>query len=102
MVILFALIPSVCTAIFSTFTCDRFGSSDLEENGNIQPNLGMESFLHADYSVRCDDNSPSYAALKRLASFLILLWPVGVPILFGAHAYPALFCIATHGCFCVH
>ena len=102
MVILFALIPSVCTAIFSTFTCDRFGSSDLEENGNIQPNLGVESFLHADYSVRCDDNSPSYAALKRLASFLILLWPVGVPILFGAHACPALFCIATHGCFCVH
>ena len=44
-------------------------------------------YLHADYAVRCTDDahrSEEHDAIKAVAYVLMALWPVGVPLLFGA------------------
>lgn len=67
--ILFALLPITVRAIFSTFSCESFVDGDGD----------LVSFLYADMSVKCSGSD--YDALVALASALIVLWPIGVPLL---------------------
>ena len=76
---LFALVPSVASTIFATFSCDGFGTSDLHGNEGRE---GRVHFLQVDLSVPCY-HSLTYATLVRHAKILIFIWPVGVPLLFG-------------------
>lgn len=70
--ILFALVPSVCARVFSTFSCELFGFDDA---------AGLSlSFLYADNSIECV--GAAYDDLRRLATALVVLWPIGVPALF--------------------
>ena len=55
--------------------CQEFGFDD-------GPPIVTRSFLYADYAVECD--LEEHKSLKRLASGLIVLWPVGWPVLFAA------------------
>lgn len=86
---LFALVPSVCARIFSTFSCEAFVIDD-ETSEEVW-------YLFADSSIEC--YSHEHAELTMVAGWLILLWPIGVPSLFAAllfashrsdHAWPAL------------
>jgi uncharacterized integral membrane protein len=72
--VLFALVPSVSSRIFSAFACDGFAYDDTSG--------ARRYFLHADYSVRCD--GASYQTITSTAAALIVLWPAGVPALFGS------------------
>ena len=73
LVAVFALVPSVSARIFSTFSCIEFRVDD--DNGAIN------SFLYSDFAVEC--NSEQHNTLETLAAGLVVLWPVGVPVLFG-------------------
>ena len=76
---LFALVPSVCATIFSTFSCQAFGFDDDDDDGEV--NL-TRSFLYADYAVEC--SGEDYEALRALATGFVVIWAVGVPALFLA------------------
>lgn len=69
---LFALVPSTCARIFSTFSCQEFGSDDSASK--------TVAFLNADFAVECFTDEHHH--LKGMAAVLILLWPIGVPALF--------------------
>jgi len=75
----FAFAPTLSSLVFSVFACDTFGYSDKPEES--------WSFLHADYTVRCSygaHTSSEHEAIKMVAFPYILVWPIGVPLLFGA------------------
>jgi len=72
LVSLFVIIPSVCSRIFSTFSCAGFGYDDALDE--------VQYFLNADFSLMCDGDD--YKEAVGLASILIFVWPVGIPILF--------------------
>ncbi len=73
---LFALVPSVCARIFSTFSCEQFS---IEDGEGGTPRRSVE-FLFADPKIEC--GSAEHTSAVELAIFLILLWPIGVPLLF--------------------
>lgn len=98
LVICFALVPSVSSRLFSAFSwCAPSSGSALFSPPLSEPpphaRLRSEafgyddaagksrSFLFVDYAVECDA-SDEYAALTSLATVLLLLWPIGVPLLF--------------------
>eukprot|EP00903_Cladosiphon_okamuranus_P009051 g8653.t1 len=64
----FLLYSTVSTVIFQTFTCD-----ELEDVG--------ERWLRADYGIDCD--SSKHKAFQVYAGFMILVYPVGIPIVFA-------------------
>lgn len=72
--VLFALVPMVSARIFSSYSCKLLGSS--AEHGSDY------SVLHADYSVVC--GSDEHERIIVLANCLVVLWPVGVSVLFAA------------------
>ena len=74
LVALFAFVPSVSTRIFSAFACQGFGYDDATGAEHL--------YLHADLAIRCAGDA--YRTLTSEATGLILLWPVGVPVLFLA------------------
>ena len=70
---LFALMSTVSSRIFSTYSCETVGVDDA---------AGItSSFLYADISVEC--TGPTYDSLWDTATALIVLWPIGVPVLFA-------------------
>jgi hypothetical protein len=81
---LFALCPSASNLIFSSFICVEFGYDDAAAAG-----LRKRKFLRGDLSIRCDaptgsDEGAMYQGLVHEALRLVLLWPVGVPVLFAS------------------
>ena len=73
--VLFALVPSVCARIFSTFSCARFGYDDAAHE--------YRYFLLADMAVKCSvDGVWRRNEFTELALALVALWPFGVPLLF--------------------
>jgi hypothetical protein len=60
--------PGVCASIFQTFSCEHFE--------------GGFSALKADYSMDCD--SEAYTQLRIYASFMVLLYPIGLPAIYFA------------------
>jgi hypothetical protein len=77
--IAFALTPSISKTLFSTFDCEEFSANDAS---------GASShFLIADFSVRCssqDHTSSDWDEARIVATGYIMVWPVGMPILFLA------------------
>ncbi len=63
----FLVFPMVSSAAFQAFACDKF------DNG--------KSFLRADFAVEC--YTPEHDSVRGLAILGILLYPVGVSLLYG-------------------
>ena len=85
LVITFAFVPSVSSSIFAFRACDGFGIAPGEEH----------FFLRTDLSVQCYA-SDEHARITRIAVGFILLWPVGVPLLYAALLAVARKPILTH------
>jgi hypothetical protein len=98
LVMTFILVPSTATRIFKTFLCVPIQYSDVVTHrcapSESRTCLSLASFpcsphrvvvtvgvadLHDDLSLSCD--SPEYEATRRTALAMILLWPVGTPLL---------------------
>ncbi|CAN0076684.1 unnamed protein product, partial [Ectocarpus sp. 13 AM-2016] len=65
--IMFVIYATVSYTIFETFVCD------LLDDGN--------SYLRADYSLTCD--TETHTAYRVYAGLMILVYPVGIPCVFG-------------------
>ncbi|CAM9194743.1 unnamed protein product, partial [Laminaria digitata] len=68
LLLLFLVFTSVSTVVFNTFACD----DDIGDG---------ESFLRADYSVSC--NTGLHTFFKVYAGLMILVYPVGIPVLYA-------------------
>lgn len=80
LVTMFALLPMISAKIFHAFVCTRFvvTSSQSASEGSAT----YRYFLDADnYRVECDDG-PEYAQVRATAVVFMLLWPIGMPIVF--------------------
>lgn len=67
LLVTFLVYSSVSSTVFRMFVCD-----DLE---------GHDSYLRADYRIQCD--SAKHRALQIYAGIMVLLYPVGIPVLYG-------------------
>lgn len=72
LLVTFLLVPSVSASIFEAWSCEAFGFSASEDH----------YFLRGDPSIECY-TSEAHRELLRVAFFLILLWPVGVLVLYA-------------------
>ena len=70
----FLIFPLVSSMAFRVWSCEEF------ENG---------SFMRADYSIKCSRENPEYASIVALALFGILLFPVGISLLYMVLFYQA-------------
>ncbi|GMH92878.1 hypothetical protein TL16_g12477 [Triparma laevis f. inornata] len=68
----FIVLPSVSIKIFSTFACQRFDGD-------------YGSYLKADFSINC--NSDEHKAYQTYAALMILLFPIGVPVMYFVLLY---------------
>ena len=59
---------------FRVWSCEEF------ENG---------SFMRADYSIKCSMDNPEYASMVALAVLSILLYPIGISLLYVVLFYQA-------------
>ena len=71
----FCMCPGVSAGIFSTWNCDPYflDSGDTSER----------SFLREDLSIVCYDagvQTSEHKRLTALASFFVLIWPIGLPV----------------------
>jgi len=71
----FVVVPSASMRLFQTFRCDSF-QYDVGE---------VREYLHDDYTLNCQ--SDEYDATRSTAAFLLLIWPVGIPLLYAALLY---------------
>lgn len=73
LIVSFMVLPSIATTIFKIFPCQ-----------NIDPNndddLPGTYFLIADYSIDCD--SDRYRFATTYAVFMIIIYPIGLPLLY--------------------
>eukprot|EP00966_Prymnesium_polylepis_P219214 5072226-Prymnesium_polylepis.2 len=67
----FLMVPSTSTRIFKTFLCDPI---DYDSNR-------VRRYLHADLSLSCD--SEEYASASNTAYAAVIVWPVGVPVMYA-------------------
>jgi predicted outer membrane repeat protein len=70
----FLLYSTVSTTIFQTFACDT-----------VDQNHQTAQYLRADYSIRCD--SSTHTAYQIYAGVMILVYPLGIPLLFSYLLY---------------
>ena len=71
MLVVFLVYPGITTKTFAFFQCQKFDD-------------GSE-FLVADYSIDC--NGDAHKAMLGYAVTMVLIWPVGVPIVYAALLY---------------
>ena len=69
--VIFLFYPSCSAIIFRCFSCQEF------DDGS--------SFLRADLSINCGSGSSgrSHQILTSYATLMLLIWPLGVPVLYG-------------------
>jgi hypothetical protein len=72
LIVTFVLVPSTSTLIFKTFLCYSI---------EYDPSLGDINYLQDDVALRCDTDA--YSATYDTALLLVLLWPVGTPVLYS-------------------
>eukprot|EP00611_Tribonema_gayanum_P000843 TRINITY_DN1063_c0_g1_i3.p1 TRINITY_DN1063_c0_g1~~TRINITY_DN1063_c0_g1_i3.p1 ORF type:complete len:677 (+),score=107.39 TRINITY_DN1063_c0_g1_i3:1417-3447(+) len=65
----FLIYSGVSSVIFQTFACDTLAGSG-------------KSYLRADYSIQC--TTATHTRFKIYAGFMIVLYPVGIPVLYAA------------------
>jgi len=74
----FLVYTPVSLHVFETFDCD---SKWRRRNGEPDDSAHLGSrYLRADYTVRC--TSPSYRAHRVYAAIMVLLYPVGIPLVY--------------------
>jgi hypothetical protein len=76
LVLTFVLVPSTATLIFKSFLCDTLSFA------NTGTNTETRRYLQMDLHVQCDTDD--YAATLNIAYVMIAVWPLGVPLLYGA------------------
>ena len=74
----FCFTPSVSASLFRAWHCVSFAYNELEEF----------SYLAQDLSVRCNGNSAEYTKILAVAWPLVVLWPVGMVVLYAALLLP--------------
>lgn len=67
LLVTFFVYSSVSSNLFQMFSCESF------DNGKV--------YVRADYSIECD--SRGHKALRIYASFMILVYPMGIPALYS-------------------
>ncbi|KAL1499130.1 hypothetical protein AB1Y20_013641 [Prymnesium parvum] len=77
LVFAFCLTPSTSTGIFDAWTCETY-----ELDSTASPPSTIR-FLRADPAVECSLSEPEYSRIITTAYILVMLWPVGVPLLFA-------------------
>ncbi|CAN0170750.1 unnamed protein product, partial [Ectocarpus sp. 4 AP-2014] len=73
LLLLFLVYSSVSSVVFQTYACDQLD--------------GGGEYLRADYRIECD--SSKHQGFRVYAGFMILLYPVGIPALYGALLFRA-------------
>ena len=73
LVLTFVIVPSTATRIFKTFQCDRI---EYDETSGA-----ARRYLADDLALDCD--GPDYAATRTTANIMLILWPVGVPLMYA-------------------
>ena len=68
----FLVVPSTSTRIFRAFLCETF---QYDEDTSRR-------YLYADLTLSCDTNE--YEATRAMAFAMLVLWPVGIPLLYIA------------------
>jgi hypothetical protein len=68
----YIVFASVSTTIFDTFNCNQIGDD---------PHF----WLARDHSIDC--KSPEHASFKTYASFMIMVYPIGIPLLYAVLLY---------------
>ena len=78
----FVMCPTVSKGIFDTWDCTKY-----ELDGATG---AVRTFLNEDLRVVCGGNDypEEYEEIKRLASFFLLIWPVGMPVLYLLVLFP--------------
>ncbi|CAM9486398.1 unnamed protein product [Discosporangium mesarthrocarpum] len=71
LVVAFLLYSTVSTVIFQTFTCDNLDDG--------------ESYLRADYRITC--GTDAHRAHVIYASWMILVYPIGIPVMYAVLLY---------------
>ena len=85
LLITFAFCPGVSAGIFKAWLCVAYDVDT--EQGTYQ------SFLVADLSVRC--NNAGHDGILRTAIIYVLVWPIGVPLLYMSLLYACRKSIGT-------
>ena len=83
--ITFLVFSLVSSPAFQAFSCEAFDDV---------------SYLRADYSVICSSNGedqPAYAQLKLLASVVIIIYPVGIPVVYAVLLFTSRHTVTTSG-----
>ena len=68
----FLILPAVSTVIFTTFACRTFDGQ-------------YGRYLKADLSINCD--SPEHKFYKAFATACIIVYPIGVPLLYAVNLW---------------
>ena len=76
----FLIFPMVSSMAFRVWSCEEFESG---------------SFMRADYSIKCSMDNPEYASIVALALLGILLFPIGISLLYIVLFYQARQSILT-------
>ena len=80
LVLAFCFTPSVSASIFRAWHCKSYAFDDVEEH----------SFLAEDPSVRCD-GSDEHNEILVVAWVLVVIWPVGMVVLYASLLVPCRF-----------
>ena len=72
LLVLFIILPSTTSKSFAVFRCNEY---ETNADGN------MEYYLAVDYSIDC--SSTRYDALLATSLLMILIYPIGIPLIFG-------------------
>ena len=71
LLLMFLVYSSASSAVFRMFTCDPLDDG--------------KSYLRADYRIICTETK--HRALQVLAAIMVLVYPVGIPLLYGVLLY---------------
>ena len=87
LIVTFFFVPSTATRIFKTFQCDQ-----IEYSGGTPP--ATRRYLQDDLTVDCD--SPDYQNHTfDTAVVLVMIWPLGVPLLYALLLFANRHAIST-------
>ncbi|KAL1496398.1 hypothetical protein AB1Y20_016353 [Prymnesium parvum] len=73
LIVTFVLVPSTATRVFKSFLCESFHVRDTP--------LETVRFMAVDPSSSCD--SDDYRTTEQVAFVAVLVWPIGVPLLYA-------------------
>ena len=84
LVLTYLVYPTISSMLFQTFSCESIGLGNKRSAGAVPP--ARSRWLHQDYAIDCDSTEHRY--YEALASFMIVSFSFGVPVLFWALLRP--------------